>query len=68
MELKIINCPHCGKIISLSKLRRNESKRKVVNCPECASQNNWKDGFRKIRDGDIQRYICRDCGYRFSYL
>jgi integrase/transposase-like protein len=35
-------------------------------CPECASHRIWKDGFRRTRNGDVQRYICRECGYRFS--
>ena len=37
-----------------------------VHCPSCKSQKIWKDGLRQTRHGDIQRYICRDCGYRFS--
>ncbi len=35
-------------------------------CPECNSQRLYKDGIRKNRGEKIQRYICRDCGYRFS--
>jgi integrase len=35
-------------------------------CPECSSTQNWKDGIRYTKTGQIQRYICRDCGYRFS--
>jgi len=35
-------------------------------CPECTSQKVWKDGVRSTRDGDIQRWLCRACGYRFS--
>ena len=35
-------------------------------CPECNASNNWKDGLRYTNNGQIQRYICRDCGYRFS--
>ena len=35
-------------------------------CPDCHSEKNWKDGIRKTRNGPVQRYICRDCGYRFS--
>lgn len=35
-------------------------------CPSCRSNRIWKDGIRKIRDGFVQRYVCRDCGYRFS--
>ncbi|MFQ6076464.1 MAG: tyrosine-type recombinase/integrase [Candidatus Bathyarchaeia archaeon] len=35
-------------------------------CPECGSQRLWKDGIRHTRSGNVQRYICRECGYRFS--
>jgi len=35
-------------------------------CPECTSQRVWKDGLRKTSRGDVQRYLCRSCGYRFS--
>ena len=35
-------------------------------CPSCASQRIWRDGLRQTRNGDVQRYICRDCGHRFS--
>ena len=35
-------------------------------CPKCHKNRIWKDGKRKTRNGLVQRYICRDCGYRFS--
>lgn len=39
-------------------------------CPECGSSRTWKDGFRYVRSeiGTVptQRYLCRNCGYRFS--
>lgn len=35
-------------------------------CPECGSTKIWKDGLRKTSLGPVQRYICRNCGYRFS--
>ena len=38
----------------------------MVNCPQCTSHKIWKDGIRKTNHGDVQRYICRECGYRFS--
>jgi len=37
-----------------------------IKCPECNSSNKWKDGIRYTNTGQIQRFICRDCGYRFS--
>jgi integrase len=38
----------------------------MVKCPECGSQRTWKDGKRYAKEGEIQRYLCRSCGYRFS--
>jgi len=37
-----------------------------LRCPECGSQRIWKAGLRYINFGKLQRYICRDCGFRFS--
>lgn len=38
----------------------------MVQCPECASLRVWKDGVRQTIYGDVQRFLCRDCGFRFS--
>jgi len=35
-------------------------------CPECTSQRVWRDGMRRTSVSDVQRWICRSCGYRFS--
>ncbi len=35
-------------------------------CPNCHSKQIWKDGIRKTRNGFVQRFLCRDCVYRFS--
>ena len=35
-------------------------------CLRCKSKRIWRDGKRKNGDVRIQRYYCRDCGYRFS--
>lgn len=37
-----------------------------LQCPECGSTEVWKAGLRYTSYGEIQRYVCRDCGYRFS--
>ena len=39
----------------------------TIKCPECSSQRVWKDGLRYTLYGEIQRYICRNCSYRFSH-
>lgn len=36
-------------------------------CPQCSSNKLWRDGMRFPMFGDqIQRWLCRDCGLRFS--
>ena len=39
-------------------------------CPECGSQKLWKDGLRyghgSLREETTQRWLCRNCGYRFT--
>jgi len=37
-----------------------------VCCPQCGSRRLWRDGVHPRKNGDaIQRWLCRDCGYRF---
>ena len=39
----------------------------TVVCPECSKDRIFKDGTRKLLNGERkQLFICRDCGYRFS--
>jgi integrase len=35
-------------------------------CPECYSKKNWKAGIRQTQNGEVQRFLCRDRGSRFS--
>lgn len=36
-------------------------------CPECGSSKLWMDGKRYLMFGEpVQRWLCRDCGHRFS--
>ena len=37
-----------------------------MKCPRCGSSLVWKDGIRQLKNGSVQRYLCRKCGYRFS--
>ena len=40
----------------------------VVICPQCGSKKVWRDGLRLPMFGEpIQRWLCRDCGFRFSH-
>ncbi|MGD0071770.1 MAG: tyrosine-type recombinase/integrase [Candidatus Bathyarchaeia archaeon] len=39
----------------------------VIRCPECNKDRIFKDGIRKLSNGEQkQRFICRSCGYRFT--
>jgi len=38
----------------------------LPRCPECGSNRVWKDGLRYTGEGPVQRWLCRDCGFRFS--
>ncbi len=36
-------------------------------CPQCKSKKVWRDGSRyNIFDDKIQRWLCKECGHRFS--
>ena len=48
------------------KSARKRSAQPPIKCPECDSLKIWKDGLRYTNLGPIQRYICRNCAYRFS--
>jgi len=38
----------------------------IIRCPQCGSEKTWRDGIRYNGFEEIQRFICRNCGYRFS--
>jgi integrase len=38
----------------------------LKRCPECGSARLWKDGLRYTGSGQVQRWLCRDCGFRLS--
>jgi integrase len=36
-------------------------------CPQCNSNRLFKDGIRRLSSGSqVQRWLCRECGHRFS--
>jgi transcription initiation factor TFIIIB Brf1 subunit/transcription initiation factor TFIIB len=42
-------------------------KQPQILCPQCHSRRLYKGGHRYLSDGtDVQRWLCRECGYRFS--
>jgi transposase-like protein len=38
----------------------------ITRCKSCMSKNFVKGGIRHNNSGDIQKYNCKDCGYKFS--
>jgi len=39
----------------------------AISCPNSGSTKLYRDGLRYIRDGSsVQRWLCRNCGYRFT--
>ncbi len=62
------------KQVSNGKLAENEAchlhqppKQPKLKCPECSSMRLYRDGLYYPPGREpIQRWLCRDCGYRFS--
>lgn len=52
--------------VSNGKLACRNQQLQSRRCPECASQETWKCGIRSTKNGGVQRYLCRNCGFRFS--
>jgi transcription elongation factor Elf1 len=60
MEHKIVNCPHCGKIISNNILNGNYV-RPAVTCPECGGEHSFKrlaEVFTNQYWGQIVESVC----------
>jgi transposase-like protein/predicted RNA-binding Zn-ribbon protein involved in translation (DUF1610 family) len=67
-----VECKHII-AVKLSFALREEVKANVVldpvvvtYCPACGSEQIEKAGVRHNRSGDIQRYLCEECGKLFS--
>ncbi len=52
--------------LNLGKLAREKPLAQPPKCPQCHSERIWRDGLRYIDEIPVQRWLCRDCGYRFS--
>jgi len=53
-----------GELTTRTKISGGEEASR--ECPECHSKKNWKAGVRQTLNGEVQRFLCRDCGLRFS--
>lgn len=57
----------CSTVEAQPRARLHKPQPQPISCPECGSTRLYKDGLRYLKDGStVQRYLCRNCGYRFS--
>jgi transposase-like protein len=67
-----VKCKHIWAVEFSLKMREQVRKNIVIeevaisNCIFCHSSNIKKFGVRKNKSGDIQRFLCADCGKTFS--
>ena len=54
------------KLITILQNRQKGGEKASRECPNCHSEKNWKDGTRETNLGSVQRFLCRNCGFRFS--
>jgi transposase-like protein/predicted RNA-binding Zn-ribbon protein involved in translation (DUF1610 family) len=69
------NCKHIFAVLFSKKLRNQVEKEmkeeteqitfKPDICPKCDSENIIKSGKRITNNGNVQRYKCRNCNFRF---
>ena len=67
-----VTCKHIFAVEFSKSLRAEVAITRVIpelniqNCQYCSSENIVKDALRHNKRGDIQRYLCKSCGKRFS--
>jgi transposase-like protein len=67
-----IKCKHIWAVEISERLRQKISENRIIQpinistCVFCGSENIVKDALRHNKYGDIQRYLCKACGKRFS--
>jgi transposase-like protein len=68
-----VKCKHIWAVEFSQAIRKTvEPKRKIQgldlhSCRYCGSENLVKRGIRHNKYGDVQRYLCKDCGKKFSF-
>jgi len=66
-----VKCKHIFAVefsVSLREtVRRIEPIDNLTDCIFCGSSNIVKDGVRKNKRGDIQKFYCRDCKHYFTF-
>jgi putative transposase len=68
-----VKCKHIYAVEFSLELRETIKKEIVIqpvttlSCCYCNSENIVKKAIRHNKNGDIQRYLCKECGKRFSF-
>ena len=68
MKRGIRKCPLCGPYLPNSNGDKLLENRLNVKCPACGSRQSVKYGFQLSREGKVQRYLCKECAYHFTFL
>ena len=68
MKRGIRKFPISGQCLPRLKGDKLLENRLNVRCPACGSYCFVKDGFGHTPEGKVQRYLCKDCVYRFTFL
>jgi len=67
-----VKCKHIWAVELSTAIRREVETRKiepitsVSNCIFCGSENFVRDGVRHNKHGDIQKFVCKECGRYFT--
>jgi len=67
-----VKCKHIYAVEFSLQLRKKVESSIVIQtvdtlaCQFCSSKRHVKDAIRHNKHGDLQRYLCKDCGKRFS--
>jgi transposase-like protein len=72
-----VKCKHIWAVEFSTAIRQKVEEKKAThqiidavtgssNCLYCGSENILRDGVRHNKHGDIQKYVCRDCGRYFT--
>ncbi len=68
-----VKCKHIYAVEYSNKIRKHVEVRRIEplvsisSCMYCSSSNIVKDGVRHNKNGDIQKYYCRECERYFSF-
>jgi len=67
-----VNCKHIFAVEFSNQIRKDIQTNRIIeevniqSCQYCNSINIKKDGIRKNKSGNIQKFYCRDCHHYFS--